>query len=44
MFKHNDRCTGLDNMEEILSYLALQAWYNIYSAKVSYLLSAANTQ
>jgi hypothetical protein len=44
MFKHNDRCTGLDNMEETLSYLALQAWYNIYSAKVTYLLSAANTQ
>ena len=24
MLKHNDRCTGLDYMEETLSYLALQ--------------------
>jgi len=24
LLKHNDRCTGLDYMEETLSYLALQ--------------------
>jgi hypothetical protein len=33
MFKHNDQCTGLDYMEETLSYLALQGWYDIVSAK-----------
>jgi len=42
MLKHNDRCTCLDNMVETLSYLALQGWYNIDSAKVFNLLSAAN--
>jgi hypothetical protein len=26
MLKHNARCTGLDYMEETLSYLALQGW------------------
>jgi hypothetical protein len=26
MFKHNDLFTGLDYMEETLSYLALQGW------------------
>jgi len=26
MLKHNDWCTGLDNMEETLSYLALKGW------------------
>jgi len=40
MLKHNDRCTGLDYMEETLSYLALQGWYDIDSAKVFNLLSA----
>ena len=42
MLKHNDRCTGLDYMEETLSYLALQGWYDIDSAKVFNLLSAAH--
>jgi hypothetical protein len=40
MLKHNDWCTGLDYMEETLSYLALQGWYDIDSAKVFNLLSA----
>jgi len=44
MLKHNDRCTGLDYMEETLSYLALQGWYDIDSAKVFNLLSAADTK
>jgi hypothetical protein len=26
MLKQNDWCTGLDNMEETLSYLALEGW------------------
>jgi len=42
MLQHNDRCTSLDYMEETLSYLALQGWYDIDSAKVFNLLSAAN--
>jgi len=42
MLKDNDRCTGLDYMEETLSYLALQGWYDIDSAKVFNLLSAAD--
>jgi len=44
MLKHNDWCTGLDYMEETLSYLALQDWYNIDSAKVFNLLSATDSQ
>jgi hypothetical protein len=44
MLKHNDRSTGLDYMEETLSYLALQGWYDIDSAKVFNLLSAADTR
>ena len=44
MLKHNDRCTGLDYMEETLSYLAHQDWYDIASAKVFSLLSAADTR
>ena len=44
MLKHNERCTGLDYMEETLLYRALQGWYNIDSAKVFRLLSAANKQ
>jgi hypothetical protein len=44
MLKHNDRCTGLDYMEETLSYIALQGWYDIDSAKVFNLLSATNKQ
>jgi len=39
MLMHNARCTGLDYMEETLSYLALQGWYNIDSAKYFNLLS-----
>jgi len=39
MLKHNDRCTGLDYLEETLSYLALQGWYDIDSAKGFNLLS-----
>jgi len=39
MLKHNDWSTGLDYMEETLSYLALEGCYNIDSAKVSNLLS-----
>jgi hypothetical protein len=42
MPKHNDRCTGLDYVEETLSYLALQGWYDTDSAKVFNLLSAAD--
>jgi hypothetical protein len=42
MFKHNDLFTGLDYMEETLSYLALQGWYDIDSANVFNLLSAAD--
>jgi len=33
MLKPNDRSTGLDYMEESLSYLALQGYYDIDSAK-----------
>jgi len=42
MLKHNDRCTGLDNMDETLSYVALQGWYNMIPAKVFNLLTAAD--
>jgi len=42
MLKHNDRSTALDYMEETLPYLALQGWYDIDSAKVFNLLSAAD--
>jgi hypothetical protein len=43
MLKHNDRCTGLDYMEETLSYRALEGWYDIDSPKVFNLLSATDT-
>jgi hypothetical protein len=43
MFKHNDRCTGLDFLEETLLYHAHQGWYDTESAKVSNLLSATDT-
>jgi len=33
MLKHNDRCTSLDYMEKTLSYLTLQGWYDVDSAK-----------
>ena len=42
MLKHNDQCTGLDCMEETLSYLALHGWYDIDSAKVFNLLCATD--
>jgi hypothetical protein len=42
MLKHNGRCTGLDYMEETQSRLVLDGWYNIDSAKVVNLLSAAD--
>jgi hypothetical protein len=42
MLKYNDRSTGLECMERTLSYLALHGWYDIDSAKVFNLLSAAN--
>ena len=42
MLKHNDQCSGLDYMEVTLSYLALQGWYDIDSAKVFNLLSATD--
>jgi len=42
MLTHNDQCTGLDYVEETLSYLALQGWYDIDFAKVFNLLSATD--
>ena len=42
MTKPNNWCTSLDYMEETLSYLALQGWYDIDSAKDFNLLSAAD--
>ena len=35
MLKHNDRYTRLVYMEETLSSLALEGWYDIDSAKIS---------
>jgi hypothetical protein len=43
MLKHNDRCTGFAYIEETLSYLALQGWYDIDSAKDFNQQSAADT-
>jgi hypothetical protein len=43
MLKHNDRCIGLDSMDETLSYLALEGSYNIDCAKVFNLLAATDT-
>jgi len=42
LLKHNDRSTGLEYMEKSPSYLALQGWYDIDSAKVFNVLSAAD--
>jgi hypothetical protein len=42
MLKYTDWSTGLAYIEETLSYLALQGWYDICSAKVFNLLSAAD--
>jgi hypothetical protein len=44
MLKHHDRCTSLDSMEETLSYLALEGWYDVDSAKVFNQLSATDKQ
>jgi len=44
MLKHNDWCPGLHYMEETLSYLALEGWYDIDSANVFNLLSATDKQ
>jgi len=44
MLEHNDQCTGLDCMEETLSHLALEGWYDSDSANVFNLLSATDTQ
>jgi hypothetical protein len=44
MLKNNDWCTGLDYMEETLSYLALEGCYDVDSAKVFNLLSATDKQ
>jgi hypothetical protein len=41
MIKHIVQCTGLDYVEETLSYLGLQGWYDIDSAEVFNQLSAA---
>jgi hypothetical protein len=42
MLRHNDRCTGLEYMEETLSYLAHEGWNDVDSAKISNLLSATD--
>jgi len=44
MLKLNDRCTSLDYMKQTLSYLALEGWYDVDSAKVFNLLSATDNQ
>jgi hypothetical protein len=44
MLRNNDRCTGLDYMEETLSYLALKGWYDIDLANVVNLLFATDKQ
>jgi len=44
MLKHNDQGTGLDYMEETLSYLALKGWYNIDSAILFNLLSCTDNR
>jgi len=42
MLKHNDQSTALDSMEDTLSYLALQGWYDIDLAKLFNVLSTAD--
>jgi len=44
MFKHINECTGRNSIEKTLLYLALQGWYDIHSAIVFNILSAANKQ
>jgi hypothetical protein len=40
MLKYNDQCTGLGDMEDTLSHLVLQGWYEFDSPKVTNRLSA----
>ena len=42
ILKPNDLCTGVDCMEETLSYLALQGWYDINFAQGFNLMSATD--
>jgi len=42
MVMHNNLCTGHDDMEEKLSYLALDGWYDVDFAKDFNLLSATD--
>jgi len=42
MLKHNDKCTGVDNMEETQSHLALDGWYDIDSTKGFNLLATTD--
>ena len=42
VLQHNGWSTGLDYMEETLSYLAMQGWNNIDLAKAFNLLTASN--
>ena len=42
MLKNDDWCTGLDSMEQVLSYLALERWYGIDSVKDFNILSATD--
>ena len=44
ILKHNERCTGLDYMEETLSSLAHQGCSDIHSANILNLLSATDKQ
>jgi len=44
MLMHNDQCTGREYVEETLSFLALQGWYDIDSERVFNLLSATVKQ
>jgi len=42
MLHHNDQCSSLEYMEKPLSYLALEGWYENYSATILNLLSDAD--
>ena len=42
MLEHNDQCTGLDYVEETLTHLALDGWYDIDPAQVFNLMSATD--
>ena len=43
-FKYNDQNTSLDYVQETLSYLALQGWYNVDSSNVFKILSTTDKQ